>query len=437
MLNSLCTTQLEYWDEAPHDWQKLISQQLQNGRHQIQVPILWGVHETTPGMRDFSKQSKLRIERLFSAAQASGVSIKLILGFPPHPLTFPDWVKETERFEWVPRAIWRGEPPYFSMSKVPSPRSQKLKAHFFSFLEELTSIASLYLSPGGPINEVEFCLHPVQFSQAICDGPEYVNYLQRRYPDVSTFNKRFQTLFKTLSSLATPTGSKLAESKRPWMFAFDYAWVREQIVIEYFRDLLDCKIPENIKKIIKLNTDSPNALNRGNEAAVVYFESTLIQMDQFNGMSPLMIGGQTSPSAVQAFQWAQLVSESCQESGLDLLPLSLQTKTSTSSYTRGMVFCGKYLAKSSCEELQTKLSVGASLFFPMGLPQFDENLESTEFAQVGSKKVLVLGGVEWFCARKGEGQIFFPIQSNAFSCPDLVRDWIKNFGQLELQINNG
>ena len=63
----------EYWDEAPHDWQRLLQAKADLGDTVITIPILWGVHETSLGIRDFSKQSKLRIEKLLAVAQSVGL----------------------------------------------------------------------------------------------------------------------------------------------------------------------------------------------------------------------------------------------------------------------------------------------------------------------------------------------------------------------------
>lgn len=437
MQNSLHTPYFEYWDEAPHDWPKLLGRLVESGSSEIVVPILWGVHEVTPGMRDFSKQSKLRIERMFSAAQTVGATLKILLGFPPHSLAFPHWIPETEDFELVPSVLWRGEPPYFSLLKVPSPRSNQLKRNFFSFIEEVCSIASLYLSPGGPIKEIELDLFPLKFSQNVYRGSDFGSYLERRYGDVAVVNKRFQTLFKTMSSIATPTGSKLIESKRPWLFAFDFLAAREQIVIDYFEEFLNSAIPDNIKKQIKLRSGSGGTQNRVNKSATVYFESTLIEFGQAGGISPLMIGGQLSSIANQAFQWSQIVAESSRAVGMTLLPLSTGSEAPEQRAAMGIVFCGKYLSKKATEMLLKALGDGSLLFFPMGLPQFDENLDSNDFALQKSKQVTRFSGVDWFCSNQGSGRVFFPVQSNVFSSSKTVSDWIKNFEKIDLVSNNG
>ncbi len=437
MPHTLRTSYFEYWDEAPHDWQKLIQERVDQGVAQITVPILWGVHESFPGIRDFSKQSKLRIERFLTLAQSLGVSVRLILGFPSHSQAFPTWVMNESHSEWVPKILWDGTPPYFSLLKVPSPRAQKVKEGFISFFEEVSSIISLYLSPGGPIREIELALQPLELSQSMYEDLNYFKYLEERYPDISVFNKRFQTHYKCLSSVTTSAGAKLIESKRPWLFAYDYQWARAKLVNEYRNEILNSRISDPLKKMIKPFKNSSLEKAPKSKKALVCFERTLIQFESSDLISPLMVQGQLSGSTVVAFQWAQMLAESLRNTSLDFISMPLLEADPVLSHSVMVIICGKYISSKAAKSLQQQLETGGFLFFPLGLPQYDENLDSHEWVLGGSRKTVRMGEIEWFNIQKAKGQIFYPSQISASFSPSNIKCWLRDFSVISEELSRG
>lgn len=409
--------------------------QLALGVKLVCIPILWGVHETAPGIRDFSKQSKLRIERLLSLAQTVGLSVRLVLGFPAHPQVFPGWALQETHREIVPKILWEGEPPYFSFISVPSPKAPKIKEGFVSFFEEISAIIALYLSPGGPITEVQLFLEPLELSQSIAGELGYSKFLEGRYPDINIFNKRFQTHYKNLQAVATPSGAKLVETKRPWLFAYDYRWSRAQWVKEYYNELVQSRIPESLKKVIKPKTYSSPENIDGKERVGVCFESTLIQFEPNKPMGPFIVEGLLSSSSVQAFQWANIVEESLEKSSVDFVPLPILPGETLPNYSALTVICGKYISQEGCHYLRRQLEQGAKLFFPMGLPQYDENLESLQLFLGVGKTVVKSGEIEWFKISKENGSILYPTQTISPDSIEVVRRWLRGFGQLSQGAN--
>ena len=376
----------EYWDEAPHDWQRLLQAKADLGDTVITIPILWGVHETSLGIRDFSKQSKLRIEKLLAVAQSVGLSVRVVLGFPAHPLTFPSWAIDEGQRDIIPKTVWEDEPPYFSSVSLPSPKAPRLKEGFYSFFEEVGSILSLYVAPGGPISEVHVSLLPLLFSQSISGESGYSKCLEKRYPDVKVFNKRFQTNYNNLNAVATKAGAKLIESKRPWLFAYDYRWSRFRLAEEYLTGLLALKTPEGLQSLILASLKMENLNAQENKKAAVCFESTLIQCDESSGISPFMAEG---------------------------------------------------VSLSGANYLIEQLKNGSLLFFPFGVPQFDENLESHQLFNGGARSLISLGGADWFKISKEKGAIYLSSQTTLTSSPDWIKIWTRNFGDLAEGLLNG
>lgn len=424
------TSYFEYWDESPSDWQRLLQERLGRGETQIVIPVLWGVHESAPGMRDFSKQSKFRIEKVLTLAQGLGLSVKVVVGFPSHPQTFPTWVFQENQKEWIPKAIWEGEPPYFSLVSVPSPQSTRVKEGFLSFLEEVTSILSLYVAPDGPVTEVVLDLKPLEFSQSLASGPNYTHYLGRRYPDVSVFNKRFQTHYRNLESVATVAGSKLIEGKRPWVFAFDYRWCREQVVEDYFSEVLRTLKSENLKKLLKRSYRHEIENFRGEYPLGICIESAWVQVDEKGTLCPFIPDGILSQSMINAFQWTSLLKESSKDLPTDFRPLPILEKDASGNYKAMTVICGKYMSLAGSSYLAEQLKNGCKLFFPTGLPQYDENLETQMLFIGGVRKSVKLEGVEWIEISKENGHIYFPANTAIIANSAGIRKWLTIFSSL-------
>jgi hypothetical protein len=437
MLLSNRTSYFEYWDEAPQDWQRLLEERVARGERQTTIPILWGVHESSLGIRDFSKQSKLRIEKLLTLVQSSGLAARIILGFPPHPQSFPSWVQSGTESEVVPKVLWDGYPPYYSFVRIPSPKDPKLKEHYFAFFEEVCSFLNLYLSPEGPIKEVEVSLFPLEKAQTLLADPKYIELLTKRYRDVATFNSRFQTSYKNLSSVVTPSGARLVESKRPWLFAYDYRWVRDQLVKEYFSEFLKQPITDGLKKIIKPSHGAKGQAVDSDTRSGVCFEGMFVQFEDSVALSPLLIEGLLTPSSSQAFQWTKMLIEESDKALLGLSPLPILEGDPTPNYSSLAVICGKYMTQRACGHLREQLKRGAKLFFPMGTPQYDENLESHEIFFSGARQWVKVLDVEWVRFEKEGGQLFLPAQASLMHSSTGLSDWLNRFSSVQQELLNG
>ena len=58
----------------------------------------------------------------------------------------------------------------------------------------------------------------------------YGEQLGLRYQDIETFNFRYNTAFKNLTSAASKQGIRALQDKRAWLAAFDYKWCRRRML---------------------------------------------------------------------------------------------------------------------------------------------------------------------------------------------------------------
>jgi hypothetical protein len=428
----------QYWDESPHDWGRLLEEKTRAQTKVIRVPVLWGVHEQVPGIRDFSKQSRFKLEKVLTLAQEHHLQIELILGFPPHPQSFPSWLEGSVVCEKVPGVLWDDSPPYFSMIDVPSPRDPKIRDSYGAFLEEVGSIVSLYIAPDGPITDIFFDLSPLEFSQSLMSAPAYLETLGGRYSDINIFNNRFHTHYKNLAAVISPSGSKIAEAKRPWVFAYDYQWCRKALVEKYFLDLQKLQMPQGFRQVLKMRSVADRSNYQVNDSLALCFESTLVQKGSDEAISPLVLGGQVNHSNAQAFQMAKVTSEICKNLKIKFsLSSQLEGSVEGQLRTHRVVVTGKYMACGESRILMEHVESGGTIFFPFGLPQLDENLESLGLVAAGIKTPVKILENEWFQVKKGSGYIYFPAKSLVFSRTQDWVLWVKNLANQLQGTHNG
>lgn len=428
----------EYWDEAPQDWPALLRDRSQRGETKLTIPILWGVHEQSPGIRDFSKQSRFRIEKLLSLAHELKFQVEVVLGFPPHSQCFPAWISQIELTEDVPEFVWTHTPPFFSKIALPSIRALKIKDAFFSFIEEIDSILSLYIAPEGPISDVWVDLTPLETSQSLMSDPIYTEKLKTRYPNIELLNKLFQTHYKDLSAVTTNNGFKVAESKRPWLLAFDYQWCREQVVEDYFNEIINQHISDRLRNVAKRKSQSSKNITKTRVNLAICFENTLIQEGENESLVPLILGEQATKSCTQAFEWAKFSSEVAADERVPFFTSSkLYWVTSDLEIRNLVVLTGKYMASDHVRNLVSRLNQGDHVYFPMGLPQLDENLNSHPFVNMGSKSTVTIENIPWFCIKLGAGSYYFPVKSGVISNPNDLRPLIKSLNRDSGELNHG
>ena len=428
----------EYWDEAPQDWSVLLRDRSQRGETKLTIPVLWGVHEQSPGIRDFSKQSRFRVEKLLSIAHELKFQVELVLGFPPHPQCFPTWISQTEMTEDVPEFLWTCNPPFFSKIVLPSIRTPKIKDAFLSFIEELDSILSLYIAPEGPISDVLVDLTPLETSQSLMSDPIYTEKLKTRYPKIELLNKLFQTHYKDLSAVTTTNGFKVAESKRPWLLAFDYKWCREQVVEDYFKELINQHVSDRVRYVAKRQSESSKDISKTKVELAICFENTLIQAGENGSLVPLILGEQATNSCTQAFEWAKFSSEIAADKGVPFFTSSkLYSATSDLEIRNLVVLTGKYMASDHVRNLVSRINQGNHVYFPMGLPQLDENLNSHPFVTMGSKSTVTIDQISWFCIKLGAGSYYFPVKSGVINNPNDLRPLIDSLNRASGELNHG
>ncbi len=357
----------DYSALAPAVWGLRFDSIRSEGVSRVTVPVLWGVHEQLRGIREFYKPTRLRLERLLSTAQEKGFEVDLALGFPAHPESFPQWTHPLEPQALVPLALWEGERGPVSLKKIPSLGQPEIREAFVGFLEEVHRIVRLYFAPEGPVREVRLDLGILAHDVSVGDERLYRESLGERYGDITRLNRVYGTAFRDFASAVSSTGVRVLCDKRPWLAAYDLKWCRSRRLGAFETFVLEHPRLKGLFRCSSAPGAQPDLFGFG-----IGFDPTLVEGRTGVGGCPSLPNGLVNGAAATAFRLWEYLMESAAEARLPVYFLS----DSVPPYAVHTVVSGPFLARAQAESLAAAARAGARLFFPFGLPKYDENLSS-------------------------------------------------------------
>jgi hypothetical protein len=408
--NIVSVVQIDYTKEAAPSWISTLDRAKE--QHCVLVTkVPWGAHETIRGVRDFTKSSRLRLERFLGLAQERRLKIILSLGLFPDSEAFPAWTLSSPFKSLVPSRFWNSGAGH-SLVEVPSLKDQEVFAGFIDFLDEIFSIAALYRHPEGPIDKITLNLSTEQLDLDCLQHHLYEEKLQDRYRNIDKLNLQYGTIFKNFHAASSRKAYRLLSDKRPWLAAFDYKWCRDSLVEDLYARILSRESCQPIKDILEVSL-----VQKGNESPtennqwVYYFDPVLIEPfgEPFGTEASLFsaAGVPTLPQ-VLAFRLFETLLDSVDDrSRIRLLPRS-QKESFGLPLSRIVAICGKYVSLSCFQFFERHLELGGTLFFPLQIPQYDENLDSHSWINFREKDRVEMGTESFLRAQKNQGSVWIP-----------------------------
>ena len=403
------TVPFDYADEFPGAWSDLIRELKEKGASRLRAHVFWGAHESVKGMRDFSKSSRLRLERFFSQAQANELKVELVLGFPTCRDAFPAWTMALKKKTWIPSALWSEADAGVSLSEVPSLFDEEFSSGLSDFFSELFSLAALYLAPEGPLDRVILDLGLYEADMNAVESGGFAQSMAARYPELDTINRNYQVSFKSFSALASRPALRALCDRRPWLAAFDYKWAR--------RRLLD----EIRESVARLASNSPlSDIFTAEERPPIYSSSSTLDWGLcLDGvaMEPFSHGrifaftpaGFINQPFVHSFRLGEYLAQRCASEKIpfDLLPVFKKDRELPRRRLSAVV-CGKYLTQASYAAIRAFLEGGGKVFFPYGLPHYDQDMQTQDWLFSGEKSGISVGGYSLIRSKLGTGTVWYP-----------------------------
>lgn len=373
-------TRFDFSNESPHRWEDLLGQKASEGVTSLESRILWGAHEKLAGVRDFFRSPRLKLEKFLQLANAKGLKVELSIGFFADNETFPAWTWGTVEKTAIPASAWYPVPNSTFLSAIPSIHDPKLEEAFFGFSDELSSLLALYQHPGGPVTEVVLRKGIFDFEFPSTDLPAFQDAFASLYENPDTLNQRYGTSFKTVRAALTRPGFRTLYDKRPWVAAVEYRKARAKLW-ESFSSRWRKPIPSQTETTSSSPVHHP---------ILVLIDGTLIEGGGKNGFVPLMPNGMLNPQAIIARRFADSIAMNALADNIPCLSTEDNTLANTKC-EKVFVFSGKFLARATYDKLRQMAANGTHVYFPLGLPQFDEALTHLDWSQEKAAKQVIAG----------------------------------------------
>lgn len=361
----------DYSDEPPQHWDALLSRLRESGTKKIRARVPWGAHESVRGARDFSRASRLRLEKFLQAVHAAGLTVELVVGFFAGRETFPSWTFGGEMKALVPAALLHPEDDCYSLVSLPSVFDDSVLESFGGFVEEVLGIASLYVAPGGPLESVRLSLGVLGSDLNLFSAKGFLGAFRAKYGDIRAFNTLYQSAFKDLDVVNTRAGFRTMMDRRPWIASADYQSVRKGLLTDRLCSLFGTVLA----KTCHFDWAAPGEVvpSAGWE---LWIDGTMVEVDseEPSRCFPFLPYGILSTSAVGAFRVGEYLAEAAGSARIPVCWLRSEAKTSKAETV--VVVCGKYLSRAVLAELDRHLSRGGRAQFPLGRPHYDEKMEA-------------------------------------------------------------
>ena len=402
------TVPFDYADEFPGAWPDLIRELKEKGARRLRAQVFWGAHESVKGMRDFSKSSRLRLEKFFSLAQANDLKVELVLGFPPCRDAFPAWTMALKKKTWIPSALWNESDAGVCLSEVPSLFEDEFSSGLFEFFSELFSLAALYLAPEGPVDKVSLDLGLYEADMNAVESGGFAQSMEVRYPRLEVINRNYQVSFKSFSALASRPALRALCDKRPWLAAFDYKWSRRRLLRDICENVAQLASRSPLEKVFVAEPRSVFG-----EMADLDWGLCLdgVTMEPFSSgrIFAFTPAGFINQPFVQSFRLGEYLFRRCATERIpfDVLPV-FEGDRELPKRRLTTVVSGKYLTTAAYSAVRSTMQAGGELFFAFGLPHYDEEMQTHDWLASGEKSTISVSGQSLIRIAHGSGAAWFP-----------------------------
>lgn len=366
----------QYWEEGAASWPTRLAALKARGIDEVHCQIPWGLHEPVQGIRDFSKAPKLRLEKFMGVAHQVGLTVRVSIGFPPHRESIPSWALGLgETSTLIPAAILRAGEDDLALTRLPSLHDENFFAPFLEYVSDVFALLSLYRFPEGPLVGVNIDWGVYRHDLGATAVPLYASFLQERYPQSGLINIRYHCTFRDFATATSSQGTRVLLDKRPWLAAYDYKFCRERMLEERAQGILALRSGEPLTDLLSFEKPpEPEAKKKGDWAVVM--DPVLLEGDATTRAYPFAPLGLVNPQAANVFRLWEYLRDQAFEDGVALRELRADESAPARVVT---VVAGRFLSLALVRRLREWAEAGAILFFPFGLPQYDENLQTLEW----------------------------------------------------------
>jgi len=408
---------------APHRWHATLKKMREDGHRQIQIDVLWGNHEFSKGVRDFANRPRLRIERLLNLIQAEHLQANVMVGFPPLRKSLPEWAWKEERNTEIPKKVFDKNSNPFATAQVPD--FERIQTRFFDFVKEVLSILSLYTQPDGPVRSCSLNYGYYALSISNREFDSVAGPLADRYQSIEKLNKRYQTNFSNFDSLNRTASYQLMQEKRPWLATYDFKWSRSYRLASCSKNELQAAVPESLDELFGIQYEF-GAAERSEKSWSVMYEPVAVEVGEDRVM-PFMGSHKISKSGASAYRLVEYLNYHSNRNNVNCRPLPVFSDVSQIPGNL-VVVSGNYMCRRSWNFIQRVLGAGKRVFFVLGVPMYDENLQPYEWPKAGERCAVEGKHYSVLKWNLGEGQLMATIPAQKID--DGLWEKVRGFGEM-------
>lgn len=365
-----------YWEVTAANWPHHLHSLKSQGVDEIHSFIPWGLHESVQGIRDFAKSSRLRLEKFLGIAHQAGLTVRLSLGFPSLPSSFPTWALALgDQTALVPSSALHAGKGDLSIARLPSLHDELFFSPFLEFASDVFALLSLYRFPEGPVVGVIVDWGIYHFDLGLTALPLYSHFLQERYPQASQIGLRYHCTFRDFTSATSAQGTRVLLDKRPWLAAYDYKYCRSKMLEERAQGMLALPSGDPLLDLLSFSHSLVQQKTKDVPWALV-MDPTLLEGDIARQAFPFAPLGLVNAQAGSVFRLWEYLYHHAKQSKVPLLSLGADDPAPASVVS---VISGRFLPQQCVRLLREWAESGVSLYFPFGLPQYTENLATIEW----------------------------------------------------------
>lgn len=425
-------TAFDYLEIPPHSWADTLSSLKASGAETVTIRVPWGAHENVQGMRDFSRSSRLRLERLLKSVSENQLKAEISFGFFSAKEMIPSWAFTAKKKTRAPSKVWNDTLDGFSLIEVPSLFDPDLWKAFQEFCDEVVRLSSLYLSPEGPVEKVQMDLELFALDCEMFSSADFLACFHELYPTIDSVNSKYNVTLKNTPPISSQQNFRVLYKSRPWLASFDYKLCREQVLKDVQKKALAIPSGKAMTERFEVSLYDRVETDVSSTHAIA-IDPVFLEFSA-GAVFPFCPEGMICPQSAYAFRTAEYFLEKAVDSSQRFFALPLIENRESGSERFITVICGKYLTRAAYRFLEKVWMRGAQVHFPFGFPQFDEDMNTFEWTSGLEKKTERVGDTVMQYFVRGLGQVWapihpFPISQNVWEKMETIRVGIEAIGK--------
>lgn len=383
-------TDLRYATLSPKQWPQTVNElarRVDEGNARA-LSVAWGDHETLPGVVDFVRSPRLRLEHFLELAAEAGLKLDVTVGIPARRDALPPSSYRASEWTLLPSATFDEDVLGFEAFPAPLHHPETIEA-LAQFVESAKAILDLYREPTGSVVSVSLDLSMFEADAGLGGAPALEVALAKRYGDIARLNGAYRSTFRDFESASSERGIKTLIERRGWLAAFDYFTANRALFA-----------------LVAGAADLPLARETVGASAVFLDPIPVWRCRKGATWVPFAPFGVATADTVTTVR----LYEGFRELVGSVSWLPVEEGPQGSAQARFAVVCGTFLARRSAEWVRERAREGSEVLLAGGvLPKFDENLDASPLAFAQPADRVRLAGRDYLRYAVGKGGVWLDV----------------------------